>query len=117
MVRFPPDSDSDYLLCQPLFKAVATLWRALQDEMVVLSILDGMVTHLQPFLSSQAQLFSAGRLDVLLEGSDVKTDEDRMAESSGTVHLPLFNHFLTTGRLFFVLRYSSHFRVKFRLDS
>ena len=74
---------------------MATLWRSLQDEMVVLSILDGMVTHLQPFLSSQAQLFSTARLDSLMEGSHVKTDEERMAESSGTVYICSVDHVIS----------------------
>ncbi|KAM4633453.1 cilia- and flagella-associated protein 206 [Polymixia lowei] len=66
----------------PHFTAVAKLWCGLQDEMVLLNILDNVVLNLQPFLAAQSQLFSAAQLDNLLEGSEVKTDEQRMTESS-----------------------------------
>ncbi len=39
--------------------------------------------NLQPFVASQAKIFSEAYLDSLLEASDVKTDEQRMTESSG----------------------------------
>lgn len=38
---------------------------------------------LQPFVASQAKLFSEAYLDGLLGASEVKTDKQRMAESSG----------------------------------
>lgn len=38
---------------------------------------------LQPYVASQAKLFPVAYLDGLLEVSEVKTDEQRMTESSG----------------------------------
>lgn len=43
--------------------------------------------NLQPYLTSQAQAFSEGYVDGLLEASEVKTDEQRMTESSGRAHV------------------------------
>lgn len=47
-------------------------------------ILHNIMLNLQPFIVSQAELFPAGYLDSLLEESEVKTDEERMSQSSGT---------------------------------
>ncbi|KAF7658360.1 hypothetical protein LDENG_00013520 [Lucifuga dentata] len=66
----------------PLFKALANLWSGLQDESALLNILDDMLTNLQPFLTSQSKIFPEVVLDGLLEGSEVKTDEQRMEKSS-----------------------------------
>ncbi|XP_076016270.1 cilia- and flagella-associated protein 206 [Genypterus blacodes] len=67
----------------PLFKALSQLRSGLQDEVGLLSVLDNTVTTLRTFIASQSQLFSEASLDSLLEGSEVKTDQQRMATSSG----------------------------------
>ncbi|XP_069017677.1 cilia- and flagella-associated protein 206 [Embiotoca jacksoni] len=67
----------------PLFRVLSTLWSGLQDEAELLNILHSITLNLQPFLASQADIFSAAYLDGLLETSEVKTDEQRMARSSG----------------------------------
>lgn len=69
---------------QPLFKALADLWCGLQEEAELLKILHNIMLSLQPFTVSQAQLFPAAYLDGLLEGSEVKTDQDRRSQPSGT---------------------------------
>lgn len=50
----------------------------------MLNILSNITLKLQPFVASQAKIFSEAHLDGLLEASEVKTDEQRMIESSGT---------------------------------
>ncbi|XP_029902991.1 cilia- and flagella-associated protein 206 [Myripristis murdjan] len=67
----------------PHFTSLAKLWSGLQDEMVLLSILDNTAVNLQPFLAAQSQIFSEAQLDELLGGSEVKTDEHRIIDSSG----------------------------------
>uniref|UniRef100_UPI0037E8D56F cilia- and flagella-associated protein 206 n=1 Tax=Semicossyphus pulcher TaxID=241346 RepID=UPI0037E8D56F len=66
----------------PLFKALSKLWSELQDEAELLNILSNIRLNLQPFIASQAKIFSQAYLDDLLEASEVKTDEQRMMESS-----------------------------------
>ncbi|XP_023254504.1 cilia- and flagella-associated protein 206, partial [Seriola lalandi dorsalis] len=66
----------------PLFKALSKLWSGLQDEAALLNILSNMKLNLQPFLASQAKIFSEAYLDGLLRESEVKTDEQRMTESA-----------------------------------
>ncbi|XP_074540911.1 cilia- and flagella-associated protein 206 [Halichoeres trimaculatus] len=66
----------------PLFMALSKLWSGLQDEAELLKILNNIRLDLQPFIASQAKIFSEDYLDGLLEGAEVKTDEQRMMESS-----------------------------------
>ncbi|XP_062323628.1 cilia- and flagella-associated protein 206 [Osmerus eperlanus] len=66
----------------PHFTALAQYWSGLQDEMVLLSILGNLLINLQPFLTAQSRMFSDVQLESLLEGSEVKNDEQRMKESS-----------------------------------
>ncbi|KAM6915470.1 cilia- and flagella-associated protein 206 [Xenentodon cancila] len=66
----------------PLFKDLSKLWRDLQNEAELLNIYSNIALNLQPFLASQAKVFSEAYLDSLLEAAEVKTDEQRMAESS-----------------------------------
>lgn len=47
-------------------------------------ILHNIMLNLQPFIVSQAERFPAVYLDSLLEESEVKTDEERMSQLSGT---------------------------------
>ncbi|XP_060931407.1 cilia- and flagella-associated protein 206 isoform X2 [Limanda limanda] len=66
----------------PLFKALSDVWSGLRDEGQLLSILNNIKLSLQPLLSSQANIFSEAYLGDLLEASEVKTDEQRLTESS-----------------------------------
>ncbi|XP_035015010.1 cilia- and flagella-associated protein 206 [Hippoglossus stenolepis] len=66
----------------PLFKALSDVWSGLRDEAELLSILNNIKLSLQPLLTSQANIFSEAYLDDLLEASEVKTDEQRLTESS-----------------------------------
>uniref|UniRef100_A0A3B3X427 Cilia- and flagella-associated protein 206 n=1 Tax=Poecilia mexicana TaxID=48701 RepID=A0A3B3X427_9TELE len=67
----------------PLFKAVTKLWFELQDEAELLHILSNITVGLKPFLVSQAKRFPKAYLDSLLEATEVKTDANRLAASSG----------------------------------
>ena len=68
---------------QPRFKSLSELWSALQDEAQLLNILRSILLSLQPFTASQAKIFSEACVDGLLEAAEVKTDQQRMAESAG----------------------------------
>ncbi|XP_041661850.1 cilia- and flagella-associated protein 206 [Cheilinus undulatus] len=67
----------------PLFKTLSKLWSGLQEEAELLNILNNIRLNLQPFITSQAKIFSEDFLNKLLEASEVKTDEQRTIESSG----------------------------------
>ncbi|KAG7258153.1 hypothetical protein CRUP_031578 [Coryphaenoides rupestris] len=71
------------VLFQPHFTALARLWSGLQDEMLLLGVQEEVVLGLQPFLRAQAQRFPPAQLDLLLQGSEVRSDEQRFAESAG----------------------------------
>ncbi|KAM9840830.1 cilia- and flagella-associated protein 206 [Aulostomus maculatus] len=66
----------------PLFKALSRVWTGLQDEAELLNICNNIVLNLQPFLTSQAKISPEAYLDNLLSGSEVKTDQQRMNEST-----------------------------------
>ncbi|XP_028996301.1 cilia- and flagella-associated protein 206 isoform X2 [Betta splendens] len=66
----------------PLFKALSNLWTGLQEEAELLNILNSLMLCLQPYVASQAKIFPDAYLDGLLEASEVKTDQQRMVESS-----------------------------------
>ncbi|XP_044025589.1 cilia- and flagella-associated protein 206 [Siniperca chuatsi] len=72
----------------PLFKALSKLRSGLQDEAELLNILNNIMLNLQPFVASQAKIFSEAYLDSLLEASEVKTDKQRMTESSDEPIVP-----------------------------
>lgn len=60
------------------------MWYSLEEEAEQLKILHNIMLNLQPFKASQAKLFTADLLDTLLKNSQVKTDEQRASETSGT---------------------------------
>jgi len=70
-------------LFQPHFMALARLWSGLRDEMLLLGAQEEVVLGLRPFLCAQAQRFPPAQLDLLLQGSEVRSDEQRFAESAG----------------------------------
>lgn len=76
-----------FMLFQPLFKALSKIWFELQDEAALLNILFKITLDLKPFIGSQSELFSETYLDSLLKASEVKTDEQRTAESSGKSYI------------------------------
>ncbi|KAI4802456.1 hypothetical protein KUCAC02_020292 [Chaenocephalus aceratus] len=85
----------------PRFKSLSELWSALQDEAQLLNILRSILLSLQPFTAAQAKIFSEACVDGLLEAAEVKTDQQRMAESAvtrdglllpGYPHIGVFHH-------------------------
>ncbi|XP_034018687.1 cilia- and flagella-associated protein 206-like [Thalassophryne amazonica] len=71
-----------HVVFQPLFKAVSQLWSGLKDEADLLTFLADLAVNLQPFITSQAKLFSEAFLSDLLGASQVKTDEQRMTKTT-----------------------------------
>ncbi|XP_051782421.1 cilia- and flagella-associated protein 206-like [Erpetoichthys calabaricus] len=66
----------------PHFIALSHLWYGFQGEIVLLSVFNSIATSLKPYLSSHAQIFSDNTLGPLLENLDVKTNEQRVEETS-----------------------------------
>lgn len=60
------------------------MWYSLEEEAEQLKILHNIMLNLQPFKASQAKLFTANLLDTLVKDCQVKTDEQRASETSGT---------------------------------
>ncbi|KAJ8397613.1 hypothetical protein AAFF_G00436120 [Aldrovandia affinis] len=73
----------------PHFTALAKIWAGLQDELVLLGVLSNMAANLQPFLAIQSRVLPKEQLDILLEDLEVKSDEQRMNDSSGNPIYPL----------------------------
>ncbi|KAM8952713.1 cilia- and flagella-associated protein 206 [Pelodytes ibericus] len=68
----------------PLFISVSNVWNSFQDEIVLLSVLSNMTSNLQPFLGIHDELFPADVIQPLLTEITVKSDEERMKQSTGT---------------------------------
>ncbi|XP_069743475.1 cilia- and flagella-associated protein 206 isoform X2 [Narcine bancroftii] len=66
----------------PHFIYLSNLWSSLQDEMVLLSVFSNLINNLDPYLGTHSQLFPDGVIGPLLEGVDVKTDEERLNKAS-----------------------------------
>ncbi|KAG8582177.1 hypothetical protein GDO81_007946 [Engystomops pustulosus] len=73
----------------PLFISLSKLWNSFQDEIVLLSVLSNMIANLQPFLGVHEELFPAHVIQPLLSDLTVKSDEERITESSGISMNPL----------------------------
>lgn len=65
----------------PQFIHLAQIWTGFQDEMVLLSVLSNILVSLEPFTRGHRELFAEELMSPLLEGTSIKTDEDRMKES------------------------------------
>ena len=50
---------------------------------MVLNVQEAVALGLQPFLLAQAQRFPPAQLDLLLRGSEVRSDQQRMDTSAG----------------------------------
>ncbi|XP_062896422.1 cilia- and flagella-associated protein 206 isoform X1 [Mobula hypostoma] len=72
----------------PHFISLSNLWSSFQDEMVLLSVFSNLVTNLDPYLGTHSQLFPNGVIGPLLEGVEVKTDEERLSEVSEQKVIP-----------------------------
>lgn len=67
----------------PQFIMLAHIWTGFQDEMVLLSVLSNILASLEPFTKVHREMFSDELLDNYLENLEIKTDDDRLRESSG----------------------------------
>ncbi|KAG9493653.1 hypothetical protein GDO78_001506 [Eleutherodactylus coqui] len=68
----------------PLFISLSKLWNSFQDEIVSLSVLSNMTANLQPFLGLHEELFPAHVIQPLVSDITVKSDEERIKESTGS---------------------------------
>ncbi|KAJ8316908.1 hypothetical protein KUTeg_004812, partial [Tegillarca granosa] len=67
----------------PQFIHLSQLWSGFQDEMVLLSVLSNILASLEPYTRGHRELFNDDVLAPFLEGVTVKTDEQRVQETSG----------------------------------
>lgn len=64
----------------PIFIALASLWTSFQDEIVLISVLTSLTSHLEPFLGAHELLFPDRIMQSLLDDVTVKTDVCRIKE-------------------------------------
>lgn len=67
----------------PQFIHLSQLWSGFQDEMVLLSVLSNILASLDPFTRGHRELFNDDVLIPFLEGVNIKSDEQRILETSG----------------------------------
>ncbi|XP_067935310.1 cilia- and flagella-associated protein 206-like isoform X2 [Watersipora subatra] len=67
----------------PQFIHLAQIWSGFQDEMVLLSVLSNILASLEPFVKGHQEIFSAEMLAPFMNDLKIKTDEERIAETSG----------------------------------
>lgn len=70
----------------PQFITLAHLWTGFQDEMVLLSVLSNILASLEPFTKVHKDEFTEDVLQPYLEGIEIKTDDQRLAETSTSEH-------------------------------
>lgn len=70
-------------ILQTSFKALSSMWSRLLDEAELLNFLHNISVNLRPFVASQASVGSEAGLDSLQGAAEVKSDDQRLAESSG----------------------------------
>lgn len=70
----------------PQFIHLSQLWSGFQDEMVLLSVLSNILASLDPFTRGHRELFNDDVLIPFLDGVNIKTDEQRIQETSGPEH-------------------------------
>ncbi|ELU04875.1 hypothetical protein CAPTEDRAFT_163417 [Capitella teleta] len=66
----------------PQFIHLAQIWNSFQDEMVLLSVLSNILVGLEPFTRGHKEMLAQEVLQPLMDGVTIKTDEDRMKETS-----------------------------------
>lgn len=70
----------------PQFITLAHLWTGFQDEMVLLSVLSNILASLEPFTKVHKEEFTEEVLQPYLEGIEIKTDDQRLEETSSDEH-------------------------------
>lgn len=70
----------------PQFITLAHLWTGFQDEMVLLSVLSNILASLEPFTKVHKDEFTEDVLQPYLEEVEIKTDDQRLAETSTNEH-------------------------------
>ncbi|XP_052772365.1 cilia- and flagella-associated protein 206-like isoform X2 [Mya arenaria] len=67
----------------PQFIHLSQLWSGFQDEMVLLSVLSNILASLDPFTRGHRELFNDEVLMPFLTGVNIRSDEQRIQETSG----------------------------------
>ncbi|XP_072032769.1 cilia- and flagella-associated protein 206-like [Amphiura filiformis] len=70
----------------PQFINLSHIWSGFQDEMVLLSVLSNILASLEPFTKTHLEVFTDELIMPFLEGFHVKTDEERIRETTGEEH-------------------------------
>ncbi|XP_033632882.1 cilia- and flagella-associated protein 206-like [Asterias rubens] len=70
----------------PQFINLAHIWSGFQDEMVLLSVLSNILASLEPFTKGHKDVFTAEMMVPFLEGLHVRSDEERIRETTGDEH-------------------------------
>eukprot|EP00116_Pleurobrachia_bachei_P001541 sb/3461803/ len=80
----------------PKFISLAKIWTGFQDEMVLLSVISNIQTNLEPFTKSHRDVLPDSLLQPLLTGLILRSDEERVNETSGlddrVEHAPQFKN-------------------------
>uniref|UniRef100_UPI003590180F cilia- and flagella-associated protein 206 isoform X2 n=1 Tax=Myxine glutinosa TaxID=7769 RepID=UPI003590180F len=76
----------------PVFIEVAQAWSSLQDELAFLSTQKKLLSELKPFLTVHEKLCPESVLKYLLGDEDVKSDDQRMQDSTGNPEIGIFKH-------------------------
>ncbi|XP_039266098.1 cilia- and flagella-associated protein 206-like [Styela clava] len=67
----------------PQFISLSHLWTCFQDEMVLLSVLSNILASIEPFTRTQRELFPDDVLSPHLQNVAIKSDEQRIQETTG----------------------------------
>ncbi|XP_022091777.1 cilia- and flagella-associated protein 206-like [Acanthaster planci] len=70
----------------PQFINLAHIWSGFQDEMVLLSVLSNILASLEPFTKGHKEVFTAEMMAPFLEGMHIKSDEERIRETTAEEH-------------------------------
>ncbi|XP_063682042.1 cilia- and flagella-associated protein 206-like [Bolinopsis microptera] len=80
----------------PKFISLAKIWTGFQDEMVLLSVISNIQANLEPFTRSHKEVLPDSILQPLLTGLILRSDEERITETSGlegrVEHAPHFKN-------------------------
>eukprot|EP00794_Sanderia_malayensis_P005318 gene5318-5987_t len=70
----------------PQFINLAHIWTGFQDEMILLSVLSNIFASLEQFTKIRQVLFDYGMLEPLLQHVQIKSDDQRIEETSSEEH-------------------------------
>ncbi|EDV22731.1 uncharacterized protein TRIADDRAFT_50604 [Trichoplax adhaerens] len=93
----------------PQFIRVAQLWRGLQDELVLLSVLNNILYSLEPFARLHQEIFTDEVLEPYLEYANILSDEERVQYGFCAYTCAIEDRFLLPGDPNIgIIRYKGH---------